>query len=95
METYKKATQATLTTSPKSGRKKKNMKNGVHDGKRVPYQSLSFIEKLRHAGPFCRSREWVEKYKLTVCKQLMANYSYFVNMFCQVLSYMLFLRMCA
>lgn len=45
--------------------------------KEFPYQSLSFTEKLRHAGSFCRSREWLDKYKLTVYKQVMANYPYF------------------
>lgn len=51
MNAFKGATQVTLTMSPNSGK--------VHEGseerwKRVPIQSLPFIERLRSAGTFRR-----------------------------------------
>lgn len=35
------------------------------------------MERLRHTGPFCRTREQLEKYKLTVSKQFMPHHPYF------------------
>lgn len=59
----------TLNTSPNYGKKK-------IDETRVPYQSLS-LERLRYAGPFCRTGKLLEKYKLAVCMQFVPSHPYF------------------
>lgn len=58
-----------LSTSPNYGQKHL-------DEKRVPFQSLS-LERLRYAGPFCGTGKQLERYKLSVCMQFVANHSYF------------------
>lgn len=64
MGTDKKAAWGDINCVPDSGKKNE---------KRATYQTFPFIERPGRAGPFCRTREQLGKYKLAQWMQFMAD----------------------